>query len=144
MGIELPPVPVALGFYRPAVTVGSFVYVSGQLPLREGRLLFKGKVGSEVSVEEAIEASRIAGINALSAIKEELGTLDRVKRIVKVTGYVASAPGFEMQAAVINGASELFYQVFGENGIHARAAVGVYELPMGAPVEIEVIAEIFP
>jgi len=144
LGIELPPVPVALGFYRPAVTVGSFVYVSGQLPLREGRLLFKGKVGREVSVEEAIEASRIAGINALSAIKGEVGMLDRVKRIVKVTGYVASAPGFEMQAAVINGASELFYQVFGENGIHARAAVGVYELPMGAPVEIEVIAEIFP
>jgi enamine deaminase RidA (YjgF/YER057c/UK114 family) len=144
LGIELPPVPVALGFYRPAVTAGNFVYVSGQLPLREGRLLFKGKVGSEVSVEEAIEASKIAGINALSAIKEELGTLDRVKRIVKVTGYVASAPGFEMHAAVINGVSELFYQVFGESGIHARAAVGVYELPMGAPVEIEVIVEIFP
>jgi len=142
LGIEVPQLPAPLGSYKPAVISGSLIFISGQLPLKEGRLLYKGKVGAEVSVEEGMEAARIAAINALSIMKSELGDLGRIRRIVKVTGYVSSASGFDMQARVVNGASDLFYQVFGEEGRHARAAVGVYELPLGASVEIEVIAEI--
>ncbi|HEX3034696.1 MAG TPA: RidA family protein [Thermodesulfobacteriota bacterium] len=143
LGIEIAESPAPLGAYKPAVVSTNFIFISGQLPLKGGKLLHKGKVGAGVSIEEGAEAARLAAINSLSIMKSELGNLDRVKRIVKMTGYVASAEGFDMQAKVVNGASEFFYQVFGENGRHARAAVGVYELPLGAPVEIEVIAEIF-
>ena len=142
LGIEIPQVSAPLGSYKPAIVSGNLIFVSGQLPIREGQLLYKGKVGGEVSLEEAIEAAKVAAINSLSVMKWELGNLNKVGRIVKVTGYVSSAPGFELQAKVLNGASDLFYEVFGEEGKHARAAVGVYELPLGAPVEIEVIAEI--
>lgn len=142
IGVEIPLPPVPHGAYQPAVISGNLIFVSGQLPIKEGELLYKGKVGSEVSVEEGIEAARLAAINSLSIMKRELGDLDRVKKIVKLTGYVSSASGFVMQAKVVNGASEFFYDVFGDMGRHARAAVGVYELPFGAPVEIEVIAEI--
>ena len=142
LGIEIPQISAPLGSYKPAVVSGDLIFVSGQLPIREGQLLYKGKVGGEVSLEEAIEAAKVAAINSLSVMKWELGNLNKVGRIVKVTGYVSSAPGFELQAKVLNGASDLFYEVFGEEGKHARAAVGVYELPLGAPVEIEVIAEI--
>jgi enamine deaminase RidA (YjgF/YER057c/UK114 family) len=142
IGIEISPPPAPQGAYQPAVISGNLIFISGQLPLKEGRLLYRGKVGSDVSIEEGMEAARLAAINSLSVMKGELGDLGRIKRIVKLTGYVSSAPGFDMQAKVINGASQFFYDVFGDTGRHARAAVGVYELPLGAPVEIEVIAEI--
>ena len=142
LGIQIPDVPTPLGSYKPASVSGSLIFVSGQLPLSGGRLLFEGKVGSDVSVEEGMQAARVSSVNALAVMSKELGGLGRVKKIVKVTGYVASAPGFHNQANVINGASDLLYQVFGEAGRHARAAVGVAELPMNAPVEVELIAEI--
>jgi len=142
LGIEVPDVQAPLGAYVPAVVSESLIFISGQLPLLRGELEFKGKVGSDISVEHGMEAARRASINAIAVLKSELGDLSRVERIVKLTGYVASAPGFNKQANVINGASELFFEVFGEPGRHARVAVGVSELPLDAPVEIEVIARI--
>ena len=142
LGIQLPDVPVPLGSYKPASTSGNLIFVSGQLPLVGGQLLHEGKVGADISVEEGMNAARVCCINALAVICKELGSLDRVKKIVKLTGYVSSSPGFSKQANVVNGASDLFYEVFGDDGRHARAAVGVSELPMNAPVEVEVIAEI--
>lgn len=142
LGIEIPDVPRPVGAYRPAVISGNLIFVSGQLPIENGELRYKGRLGGELSVEQGVDASRIASLNAISAMKKELGDLGRIKRILKITGYVSSTPNFDMQAKIVNGASELFYLVFGENGIHARAAVGVCGLPLGAPVEIEVIAEI--
>jgi len=142
LGIIIPDAPKPLGAYRPVAISGNIIFVSGQLPIEKGKLKYKGKVGSDISLDDGVHASKIAAINILSVMKQELGDLDKINRILKLTGYVASAPGFDMQAKVVDGASELFYQVFGENGIHARAAVGVFELPLGAPVEIEAIAEI--
>lgn len=144
LGIKIPETPSPLGSYKPASVTGNLIFISGQLPLAEGKLLFQGKVGSDISAEDAAQAARASAINALAAMSMELGGLGRVRKIVKVTGYVASASGFYNQAAVVNGASDLFFQVFGEDGRHARAAVGVAELPMNAPVEIELIAEITP
>ncbi|MFQ5787366.1 MAG: RidA family protein [Thermodesulfobacteriota bacterium] len=142
LGIHIPDAPTPVGAYKPAIISGNIMFVSGQLPIEKGKLKYKGKVGSDISLDDGVHASKIAAINILSVMRQELGDLDKINRILKLTGYVASAPGFDMQAKVVNGASELFYQVFGENGIHARAAVGVFELPLGAPVEIEAIAEI--
>ncbi len=142
LGIKIPSPPTPQGAYQPAVISGNLIFVSGQLPIKEGKLLYKGKVGVEISIEEGTQAAELAAINSLSVMKSTLSDLDRIRRIVKVTGYVTSAPGFVMQAKVINGASQFFYDIFGEIGRHARAAVGVNELPLGAPVEIEVIAEI--
>ncbi|MCL4243802.1 MAG: RidA family protein [Candidatus Dadabacteria bacterium] len=142
LGIDLPDIASPLGSYKPASVTGSLLFVSGQLPLSDGKLLFEGKVGADVSPEDAVRAARQSAINVLAVLKNELGTLDNVKKIVKVTGYVASAPGFTGQAGVINGASDLFFDVFGEEGRHARAAVGVSELPLNAPVEVEIVAEI--
>ena len=133
---------VPLGSYKLAVISGNLIFVSGQLPLKDAKLLYKGKVGVDLSVEQGMEAARVAAINSVSAMKNELGDLNRITRIVKITGYVSSGAGFDMQAKVINGASDLFYEIFGDIGRHARAAVGVYELPLGSPVEIEVTAEI--
>jgi len=142
LGIKLPVPPDPLGAYVPAVVSGHLLYISGQLPLKDGNLAYRGKVGDNVTEEEAYEAARIASINALAVISKELGGFDRLKRIVKLTGYIASAPGFNAQAAVVNGASDFFFEVLGEAGKHARVAVGVSELPADSPVEIEVIAEI--
>ena len=142
MGITLPDVPKPVAAYVPAVRTGSYVYVSGQLPSVGGKPLVVGKVGAEVTPEEAKQAARVAAINALAALASVVGTLDDVTRIVKVTGFVASAPGFTGQPGVVNGASELLKEVFGEAGEHARAAVGVAELPLGVPVEVELIAEV--
>lgn len=142
LGIKLPVPPDPLGAYVPAVVSGHLLYISGQLPLKDGNLAYKGKVGDNVTEEEAYEASRIASINALAVISKELGGFDRLKRIAKLTGYIASASGFNAQAAVVNGASDFFFEVLGEAGKHARVAVGVSELPADSPVEIEVIAEI--
>ena len=131
-----------LGSYRPCVVSGNYIYVSGQLPLKNGELLFKGVVGEDVSLEEAVQAARACAINSLAILKNETGDLNRIKKIVKVTGYVASSENFYQQADVINGASNLYFDVFGEKGVHARAAVGVYKLPINAPVEVDLIAEI--
>jgi enamine deaminase RidA (YjgF/YER057c/UK114 family) len=141
LGLTLPQVVPPLAAYVPAVQSGNYVYVSGQLPMVEGKLPHTGKVGAEVTPEQGAELARICGLNALAAIDALVG-LGRLVKIVKITGFVASAPGFTGQPAVVNGASELFGDVLGEIGRHARSAVGVSELPLGAPVEVEVIAEV--
>jgi enamine deaminase RidA (YjgF/YER057c/UK114 family) len=141
LGLTLPQVAPPVAAYVPAVQSGSHVYVSGQLPMVEGKLPATGKVGAEVSPEDATGLARVCALNALAAIDALVG-LGRVVKIVKVTGFVASAPGFTGQPAVLNGASDLFGDVLGELGRHARSAVGVTELPLGAPVEVEVIAEV--
>jgi enamine deaminase RidA (YjgF/YER057c/UK114 family) len=141
LGIELPAVAAPLAAYVPAVRSGSYVYTSGQLPFVDGKLAATGKVGAEISPEEAQSLARISALNALAAVHALVG-IDNLARVVKVVGFVASAEGFTGQPAVVNGASELFGEIFGEQGVHARSAVGVAELPIGAPVEIEIIVEV--
>ena len=141
LGFTLPSVAAPLAAYVPAVHSGNHVYVSGQLPLVDGQLLATGKVGAEVTPERATELARQCGLNALAAVDAAIG-LDRVTRVVKVVGFVASAAGFTGQPGVVNGVSDLFGAVFGEAGRHARSAVGVAELPRNAPVEVELIAEV--
>lgn len=141
LGIELPGVAAPLAAYVPAVRSGSHVYTSGQLPFVDGALAATGKVGAEVSPEEAKGHARTATLNALAAV-HALAGIDSVVRIVKVVGFVASAEGFTGQPAVVNGASELLGEIFGESGVHARSAVGVAELPIASPVEVELIVEV--
>jgi len=143
-GIELPPPPSPMGAYVPAVTAGGLVFISGQLPRWGEELRYTGKVDSELSLDKAREAARLAALNAVSVLKAEVGDLDRVRRIVKLTGSVASSPGFVDQPPVVNAASDVMLAVFGEKGRHARMAVGVAELPAGASVAVELIAEIVP
>jgi len=142
LGLTLPPVVAPLASYVPAVRSGDFVYTSGQLPTVDGKLPAVGKVGGEVSAADAAGLARTCALNALAAAASAAGGLDQIRRIVKVTGFVASAAGFSGQPQVINGASELFIEVFGDDGKHARSAVGVAELPLNAPVEVELIAEV--
>ncbi len=142
LGYELPPVPNAAGSYVPTTRTGALIFTAGQLPFKEGQLSYTGKVGREVSTEEAQEAARLCALNALAAVKAEAGSLENVSRVVKVTGYVASAAGFNGQPGVMNGASDFIGEVFGNRGLHARSAVGVAELPLDAPVEIELIVEL--
>ena len=142
LGITLPEVAKPAGAYVPAVQSGNLVFTAGQIPLVEGKLVATGKVGKEISVEQAKDIARICALNAVAAIKGVVGDLDRVKKVVKVVGFVASTPDFTQQPQVINGASELLEQIFGENGIHARSAVGVAVLPLDATVEVELIVEI--
>lgn len=145
LGLTLPEVSAPLAAYAPAVTTGvspTYVYTSGQLPLVEGKLLETGKVGAEVSPERAKELARVCALNALAAVKSVAGDLDRVARVVKVVGFVASAPDFTGQPGVVNGVSELLGEVFGEKGVHARSAVGVAVLPIDAPVEVELQVEL--
>ncbi|MDY0914906.1 RidA family protein [Rathayibacter festucae] len=139
LGIELPAVAVPAGAYVPAVVDGHLVFTAGQIPFVDGALPATGKVGAGVEPEVAKDLARVCALNALAAIADVIGSLDRVTRIVKVTGFVASAPGFNGQPGVINGASEVLGDVFGEAGRHARSAVGVAELPLDAPVEVELI-----
>lgn len=141
LGITLPPVAAPVAAYVPAVRNGDVVYTSGQLPLADGKLTHTGKVGAEVSAEEAKTAARTAALNALAAVNGLVG-LDNIASVVKVVGFVASAEGFTGQPGVINGASELLGEIFGEVGAHARSAVGVAELPLGAPVEVELMVEV--
>jgi enamine deaminase RidA (YjgF/YER057c/UK114 family) len=141
LGLELPTVVPPVAAYVPALQSGRHVYVSGQLPMVDGKLPTVGKVGAEVTADEAKELAGRCALNALAAIDALVG-LDRVVRVVKVLGFVASASGFTDQSTVINGASELFGAVFGDAGRHARSAVGVAELPLGTPVEVEVIVEV--
>lgn len=141
-GLEVPEVAPPVAVYVPAVRSGNHVYTSGQLPLRAGELLATGKVGAEVDAETAYSCAQQCGLNAIAAVKAELGDLDLVKRVVKVGVYVASAPDFTAHPQVANGASELFGTAFGDAGVHARAAVGVAALPLDAPVELELVVEI--
>ncbi|MBI3212772.1 MAG: RidA family protein [Mycobacterium sp.] len=141
LGIELPAVAKPLAAYVPAVRTGNLVFTAGQLPLQDGKLPQTGKVGAEVSAEDGQALARICALNALAAVDALVG-IDAVTRIVKVVGFVASAPGFTGQPGVVNGASALFGEVFGEAGAHARSAVGVSELPLDAPVEVEIIVEV--
>ena len=142
LGLTLPPVVTPAGAYVPAVRTGQFVYTAGQLPVVDGKLPATGKVGAEVSPSDAAGLARTCALNALAAAAAAAGGLDAISRIVKVVGFVASAPGFNAQPQVINGASDLLVEVFGEDGRHARSAVGVAELPLNAPVEVELIAEV--
>ena len=142
LGLTLPPVTAPVAAYVPAVRTGSYIYVSGQLPVTDGKLPATGKVGGEVSVEDAAAMARTCALKALAAAASVDGGLEGIRRIVKVAGFVASAPGFTSQAQVINGASEFLIEVFGEDGRHARSAIGVAELPLGTPVEVELIAEV--
>jgi enamine deaminase RidA (YjgF/YER057c/UK114 family) len=141
LGLQLPGVSPPGGAYLPAVRGGNLVYVSGQVPMTDGELVAPGKVGTDITPERANELSRQCALAALAAIDAVAG-LDNVVRVVKVVGYVASAEGFTGQPGVVNGASDLFVAVFGDAGRHARTAVGVAELPLGSPVEVEVIVEV--
>lgn len=141
LGIELPAVVPPLAAYVPAVRTGNLVFTAGQLPMQGGSLLQTGKVGAAVTPEEGKELARVCALNALAAVHSLVG-IDTVARVVKVVGFVASAPGFNGQPGVVNGASQLLGQVFGDAGGHARSAVGVSELPLDAPVEVELIVEL--
>ena len=141
LGVVLPPVATPAGAYLPAVRSGSLVFTSGQLPLVNGVLAATGKLSAEIDVARGQELARACALNALAAVDDLVG-LDAVVRVVKVVGFVASAPGFTAQPVVLNGASELLGELFGEAGAHARSAVGVAELPLGAPVEVELIVEV--
>ncbi|MFF2805647.1 RidA family protein [Streptomyces sp. NPDC058000] len=142
LGLKLPEVVPPLASYQPAVRSGSYVYTSGQLPMVDGALPVTGKVGAEVSPEQAKELAAVCALNALAAVKSVAGDLDKIVRVVKVVGFVASAPDFTGQPGVINGASELLGEILGDRGVHARSAVGVAVLPIDAPVEVEIQVEI--
>ena len=142
LGLSVPDVPKPVAVYVPAVRSGHHVFTSGQLPMRAGELIATGKVGGEVTQEEAVECARQCGLNALAAVKAEVGDLAAVKRIVKVVCFVASTSDFTGQPQVANGVSELLGDVFGDAGVHARSAVGVPVLPLDAPVEVELVVEV--
>lgn len=142
LGLTLPSVVPPVAAYVPAVRTGSYVYTSGQLPMRDGTLLRTGKVGAEVSADDATECAQQCALNALAAVVAGAGSLDAVARVVKAVVFVASAPDFTGQPAVANGASELLGAVFGDAGVHARSAVGVAVLPLDAPVEVELVVEL--
>ncbi|MBD0315768.1 MAG: RidA family protein [Nitrospiraceae bacterium] len=142
LGLTLPVPPKPVATYVPVVRVGDLLFLSGVLPSRDGQLLMTGKLGEALSIEQGMEAAKISVLNALAIVKSEVGSLDRIKRIVKMVGHIASAPGFTGQPEVLNGASDLLVALFGDNGRHARVAVGAAELPRRAPVEIELIVQV--
>jgi enamine deaminase RidA (YjgF/YER057c/UK114 family) len=142
LGIKFPETPAPLGSYVPVVRTGNLLFLSGILPLVYGKLRRQGRVGKDISLDEAKEDARTAAINALSILKADIGNLNKVKRCVKITGYVSSAQDFTEQSKVLNAASDLMFGIFGESGKHARAAVGVNVLPLNSPVEIEFIFEV--
>ncbi|MBH0197522.1 MAG: RidA family protein [Nitrospira sp.] len=142
LGIELPAAPQPVANYVPAVRVGDLLFLSGVLPSKNGQLVITGKLGAEVSVEQGVAAASLAVLNALAIVKAEVGSLDRVKRVVKMVGHIASASGFTHQPQVLNGASDFLVAVFGDAGRHARVAVGAAELPRQAPIEIELIVQV--
>jgi len=144
LGLTLPDVPAPVAADTPAVRTGDLVFTSGQVPTVDGKVVATGKVGAEVDAADAQEYARICALNALAAVKALVGDLDKVSRVVKVVGFVASAPDFTGQPGVINGASELLNQVFGDAGVHARSAVGVAALPLDVPVEVEILVEVDP
>ena len=142
LGLAVPDVAKPVAAYVPAVRTGNHVYTSGQLPMRDGQLMATGKVGGEVSQEDAVECARQCGLNALAAIRAEVGELSAIKRVVKVVAFVASTTDFTAQPQVANGVSEMLGEVFGDAGRHARSAVGVPVLPLDAPVEVELVVEV--
>jgi enamine deaminase RidA (YjgF/YER057c/UK114 family) len=142
LGLVLPETPKPVAAYIPAKQAGNLIFTAGQLPMVNGELISKGLLGQDVEIEEANKAARICTLNALAAIKGVVGDLDRIKQIVRVVGYVASVPTFTQQPAVVNGASELLLEIFGESGKHARSAVGMAVLPLNASVEIELTVEV--
>jgi len=144
LGIALPPAPLPVGSYVPAMRVGNLVYTSGQLPMREGKLIATGKVGPELSIEEASEAAAVAVLNALCQVAAITGSVNNIEQIVRLGVFVNSGRDFTNQAKVANGASNLLVEIFGDAGRHVRSAVGVNELPLDAPVEVEMIARIKP
>ena len=144
LGVVLPETPAPAGAYVPATRTGNLIFTAGQLPFEGGELNLRGKVGDAISVDEAREAARLCALNALAAAATQTDGVAGISRIVKVTGFVASAPGFNGQPQVLNGASEFLGEIFGRAGLHARSAVGVAELPMDAPVEVELVVEIAP
>lgn len=142
LGLAIPQVAAPVAAYVPAVRTGSYVYTSGQLPLWDGELIRTGKVGADVSAEEAYECAQQCALNALAAIRAQVGDLSAITRVVKLVGFVSSVPGFTAQPQVVNGASELLGKIFGDIGQHARSAVGVPVLPLDAPVEVELVVEV--
>ncbi|MCX7780658.1 MAG: RidA family protein [Negativicutes bacterium] len=142
LGIQIPEAAKPVAAYVPAVKSGNYIYTSGQIPLVAGDLKYKGKVGKDLPLEQGYEAAKVCAINCLAAIKSLTGTLDAIESVVKVVGFVNSAPGFTDQPKVVNGASELIGNVFGQAGAHARSAVGVAELPLDAAVEVEMIVKV--
>ena len=142
MGVRLPVPPQPVANYLPAVRTGDLLFTSGVLPMRDGRLAFSGQLGKDLTIEQGQKAARQALLNALAVVRQELKGLDHVVRVVKLTGYIASAPGFGEQPTVLNGASDLLISVFDAAGRHARVAVGVGELPLGSPIEIELIVQV--
>jgi enamine deaminase RidA (YjgF/YER057c/UK114 family) len=142
LGLEVPEVAAPVAAYIPAVRSGNHVFTSGQLPLRAGELMSSGTVGSSVTPEEAYACAQQCALNAIAAVRSVIGDLSKVRRVVKVVGFVASTPDFTGQPGVVNGASELLGKVFGDAGVHARSAVGVAALPLGAPVEVEILVEV--
>ena len=141
LGLELPEVAMPAGAYVPAVISGNLVFTAGQIPLVDGKLMAEGRLGAEISAEAGKEIVQRCALNAIAAVKSVLGDLERVKKVVKVVGFVASTPDFTAQPGVVNGASELLPAAFGDRGIHARSAVGVAVLPLNSPVEVELIVE---
>ena len=142
LGMTLPAPPKPVATYVPCVQAGDLLFLSGMLPFRDGSLIMEGKLGRELTVEQGYEAAQMALLNALAVIRSHLGTLDKIRQVVRLVGFVASAEGFVQQPTVINGASDLLAKIFGSAGRHARAAVGVAELPLNAPVEIELIVQV--
>lgn len=142
MGLTVPDAPKPVAAYVPGIKAGEFIYTSGQIPMVSGELKYKGKVGADKTPEEGYEAAKVCALNCLGVIKGLIGDLDRIQQVVKVVGFVNSAPGFNMQPKVINGASELLGTVLGDKGLHARSAVGVNELPLDATCEVEMIVRI--
>jgi enamine deaminase RidA (YjgF/YER057c/UK114 family) len=142
LGLSLPEVATPVAAYVPALRSGNYVYTSGQLPMVDGSIVATGKVGAGIDAEQAKELARTCALNALAAVKAEIGDLANVRQVVKVVGFVASAPDFTGQPGVVNGASELLGEVFGDGGRHARSAVGVAVLPLDAPVEVELVVEV--
>lgn len=142
LGIALPPTPKPVAAYIPAIQTGDLVLTSGQLPMVDGALKCTGALGRGLTLEQGVECARICALNALAAIKGVIGDLDRIEQVVKINGWIASADDFTDQAKVMNGASELIGQIFGNRGQHARAALGTNALPLGAPVEVEMIVRV--
>ena len=142
LGLSIPEAPKPVAAYVPAIKTGEYIYTSGQIPLVSGELKYKGKVGAEITLEQGYEAAKVCALNCLSVIKGLIGDLDKIEQVVKVVGFVNSAPGFNMQPKVVNGASELLGAVLGEKGFHARSAVGVNELPLDATVEVEMVVKV--
>lgn len=142
LGIKIPKSPDPVAAYVPAVKIGNMVYTSGQIPIVDGVLKYRGKVGTNLTEEDAYEAARICCLNCLSVIKGQVNSLDDIERIVKITGYVNSATGFSQQSKVMNGASDLLGEIFEDSGEHARVAVGVCELPIDASVEVEMLVQL--